>query len=79
MGQISCLATMLDLTQGTRPTSEMTPEDRHKAQALSLRIMQVMENLAEELDKQLMDRLKTQEPMRPFSKQAHAPATASGK
>ena len=59
---------MLDLTQGTKPAREMTLEDRHKAQALSLRIMQVMENLAEELDKQLMDRLKTQEPMRPFNK-----------
>ena len=70
---------MLDLTQGTKPAREMTLEDRHKAQALSLRIMQVMENLAEELDKQLMDRLKTQEPMRPFNKQVRAPAMASGK
>ena len=70
---------MLDLTQGTRPTSEMTLEDRHKAQALSLRIMQVMENLAEELDKQLMDRVKTQEPMRPFDKRTNAHAKALDK
>lgn len=62
--QMSQLATSLDLIHGNRPASELTADEHLRAQTLSLRLAQLMDQLTMHLESQRKERQRARLPQR---------------